>query len=410
MSNNEDFHVTIDGLRGNYTVEARGPREIQVSPVPFVYNETEGLREALGKIRSGYAPSRRAMKGIGGLLYDALFPRSVYRAWARSQAQLAEGGTLRLKLNVRPPELSRLPWEMLYDADEGYFLAVRLSYAIVRTIESGIPVASTLARHPLRVLYLQANPLDTAPLDLVASEKALAEALGADCEIKVVRHTTPDALMRVLRERSGFHILHYDGHARFDDATDEGHLALHSAKQVTHWLSGETLASLLDGSSVRLVVLAACQTGISSSRQRFAGIAQHLMHTSQLPAAVAMQFAIPDSSAICFTRHFYEALAADFPIEEAVVEGRKGMLASLRGSPPADWATPVLFMRGKDGNILRSSVQEEETTRQPLVHGINIGHHARLGDVFTGGKRQINTGGGHYIEGNVNMGRRDFFS
>ncbi|MGB0383602.1 MAG: CHAT domain-containing protein [Ardenticatenaceae bacterium] len=288
MSNNEDFHITIDGSRGAYTVEGRGVGEIQVSPVRFVYDETEGVRRHLNKIKCGDAPSRQAMQGIGELLYDALFPRSIYRAWARSQAELPKGGKLRLKLNVRPPELSHLPWELLYDSDEGYFLAARLSYPIVRYIESGIPVASTLARHPLRVLYLQANPLDAPMLDLAASQEALQEALGADCEIKVVRETTPDGLTRVLREKPGFHILHYDGHATFDSATGEGHLALLCAKHFTHWLSGETLATFLDGTSVRLVVLAACNTGIDSARKRFAGIAQHLMHTSNLPAAVAM--------------------------------------------------------------------------------------------------------------------------
>ena len=84
----------------------------------------------------------------------------------------------------------------------------------MRYIESGIPVASPLAPHPLRVLYLQSNPFKIAPLDLQASEKAIRQALGANYEIKLCQ-PTPDGLLKALREKPGFHILHYNGHALF---------------------------------------------------------------------------------------------------------------------------------------------------------------------------------------------------
>ena len=93
--------------------------------MPFVYGESEALRQQLENIYSGHGARDEAMKAVGSLLYNALFPRSLYKAWERSRNQLPEGAELRLRLNIRPPALSRLPWELLYDADDGYFLATR---------------------------------------------------------------------------------------------------------------------------------------------------------------------------------------------------------------------------------------------------------------------------------------------
>ena len=349
----EDFFLVIDGSDGDYVVEAQGPGEIRIPPVPFAYHEIAELRRDLDSIKEGFAPPLERMQTIGALLFDALFPRKLIRAFETAQSRLPEGTDLRVKLIVRPAELSHLPWELLYDPDEESFLAVRLSYPIVRFIESGTPVASLLARQPLRVLYLQANPPGTTQLDTAASEGVLRDALGDDGVIEAVRATTPSALQDTLRKRPGFHVLHYDGHASFDAEDDEGYLHLHDSEGGSHRLSGEMLATYLDRTSVRLVVLSACETAVDSTQKRFSGLAHQLMRTSSLPAVIAMQFAIPDSSAIAFTRGFYRALLDNYPVDAATVEGRKAILETLGSDSFAapDWATPVLFMRVKDGDI-----------------------------------------------------------
>lgn len=305
----EDFFLVVNGTTGAYTVEARGPGEIQVPPVPFQYQETDDLRVDLRRIKKGRAPSRERMQAVGRVLFDALFPRRVFRAFERARSAVSESVNLRLKLIVRPPELSHLPWELLYDPDDERFLAARLTYPLVRFVESGTPVARLLAPRPLRVLYVQANPASTKQLDLAASEQAIREALGDQVEIRAVRHTTPATLRQVLRERPGFHILHYDGHAAFDEYEESGTIYLNPATGSIYPLDGELLATYLDGTSVRLVVLAACETAVDSQQKRFTGVAQQLMRASGLPAVVAMQYEIADASAVAFNRGFYAALA-----------------------------------------------------------------------------------------------------
>jgi hypothetical protein len=205
-----------------------------------------------------------------------------------------------------------------------------------------------------------------------------------------VHATTPDDLRDVLREGT-HHVLHYDGHGAFEGSS--GHLYLHDAGGGTHKLSGEMLATYLDGSSIRLVVLSACETAADAAEKRFSGIAQQLMRTTRLPAVVAMQYEIPDLSAIAFTREFYKALADDYPIDAAVVEGRKAILETLGDDPFAqpDWATPVLFMRVQDGDIFQQQEEQTQMNEEKQDRGT-----------------RVDTGGGAYIGGGVNVSGGDF--
>jgi hypothetical protein len=381
----EDFFLTVDGAPGSYTVSALGPNEVRVPPVPFVLHETEALREELNRIKSGYAPSRERMQQVGELLFKALFPYEVLPAFMAAKASLPQGTHLRLKLIVRPAPLGHLPWELTYDILDETFFAARISRPIVRYVEQGAPPALLQSPRPLRVLYLQANPKGTTPLDAAASERALREALGDAGEVTSVHATTPTALRDALRE-GAHHVLHYDGHGAFKEGS--GALYLHDADDRTHRLSGEMLATTLDGSSIRLVVLSACQTAVDSQEKRFSGIAGQLMRTTRLPAVVAMQYEIPDGSAIAFTGEFYRALADGYPVDAAVVEGRKAILEALGGDAfgAPDWATPVLFMRVKNGDIFESE------------------EGARMSGEKRADRPSVDTGGGAYIGGNVTVG------
>jgi CHAT domain-containing protein len=397
-----DFVLTVDGSPARYTVEARAPGETQISPQPFLYHETAELIEQLEEMQEGFSSSSETMEAVGTLLYDALFPRPISRLWERSRLGLPSDTTLRLSLNIRPPELSYLPWELLYDSEDEIFLATRLSYPIVRYIESGTPVASALASHPVRLLYLQSNPYDTAPLDLTASLEALQAAWGQDCEITVVKNTTPSALRDALRRDPGFDILHYDGHAEFDESTEEGYLVLHDADESSYRLAGSTLADYLDASSIRLVVLAACETAINSTQQRFAGIAHQLMRASSLPAVVAMQFAIADSMAIAFNREFYKALADDYPIEAAIIQGRQAILEEIGEESEAslDWATPVLFMRPQNEPILQIETMEQKEMTTTNAQKSDIQHQFNISGPVNG---MSNFGGTQTFESSVTV-------
>ena len=70
-----------------------------------------------------------------------------------------------------------------------------------------------------------------------------------------------------------------------------------------------------------------------------------------IPAVIAMQYSIEDSAALLFTDKFYRSLALAKPVDEAVQETRN-LIFIQGGRDKRDFATPVLYMRVKDGIIL----------------------------------------------------------
>src|SRR6185436_138235 len=83
---------------------------------------------------------REIYKRMGQALFEALFPRSILRIWARSEQtlDLDSSSTLRLRLDIRCPELAEIPWEILYDGDGHYHLAQDERHPIVRyLVDSG---------------------------------------------------------------------------------------------------------------------------------------------------------------------------------------------------------------------------------------------------------------------------------
>ena len=378
MPRYEDFKLIVDGRAGHYTVEAQGPLQINVPPIPMPFSLEDDFGRAAAAMQNGEALTRQALELVGGRLFEALFQTRIFYAYGRARALRAENISLRLKLCIRPPELNHLPWELLYDAVEGTgFLALNLDYPITRYIESATPAASLLARRPLRILYVSATPDDLPPLATSTSYAGLLQSLGEQAEITAIHNASLEDLQSALRQAQ-YHVLHYDGHAYFDESAQEGYLCFSDASRRMQKVSGETLANYLAGSSIRLALLAACQTASTSSQKRFAGIAYRLMLASALPAVIAMQFPLEDASALAFGRGFYSALVDRYPVDAAVVEGRKAVQGILgeRAYACTDWANAVLFMRAPDGDILASN----ETTQEALLEVLTQfhEHHERL--------------------------------
>jgi hypothetical protein len=161
-----------------------------------------------------------------------------------------------------------------------------------------------------------------------------------------------------------FDVLHFNGHGTFAENEEQGYLALEDEYGEPYLCNGELLVSYLVGSSVRLAVLAACETATASPRQRFSSIAQKLMGSGDLLAVVAMQYAITDTSAIAFIGGFYKALASRRLVDWAMVEGRRAILEQPNFSGNAlaapDWATPVLYVREGEGYLFSLQITTED--------------------------------------------------
>jgi N-acetylneuraminic acid mutarotase len=146
-----------------------------------------------------------------------------------------------------------------------------------------------------------------------------------------------------------YHVFHYIGHGGLDQNTGEGLLVLTGPDGRARLATGAELYVMLANSPVRLAVLNSCQGARISAIDPYAGAAASLVHQG-IPAVVAMQFEISDDAAIAFSRTLYEAISYGWPVDAAVAEARRAILAASR----AEWATPVLYLRAADGVLLNT--------------------------------------------------------
>ena len=367
----DEFRVTLTPrAAGGYDavgVGADGVEHRGVFELPFDGRELErrvldvaqhtATRSGTRDIGGDEAPAMDAEE-LGGALATSLLRGDVAAGYdAARQAAVANGRGLRLTLSLgSAPALLGVPWELLYRPPT--FLANQRQTPVVRHLDvPGLPEPPAI-EGTVRILGVIANPDDTAPLDVDAErsrvERAVAEVVAAGLvTLDWLEPATPRRLREVLRDGS-YHVLHYVGHGDFTPAGD-GVLYLeasadHPGAAHTELDSNELASLLADQTSLRLVVLNACDGARTSLTDPFAGVATTLVQLG-VPAVVAMQFAISDAAAILFAEELYTNLIGRrSPIDAAVSEARKAIYIE-QGT--VEWATPVLFMGETDVELWR---------------------------------------------------------
>lgn len=166
--------------------------------------------------------------------------------------------------------------------------------------------------------------------------------------LDVLHEATIRNISQALRMKS-YNVLHFIGHGAFEN--DIGYLFLSDENKRARPVDDETFSNFFLGNrSLGLVVLNACRSATTSSRRALAGIAPHLVRRG-IPAVVAMQQAIADTTAELFADEFYSTLALGWPVDAAIQATRNAISLELGLNRP-DFAAPVLFMRAKDGIVL----------------------------------------------------------
>ena len=381
-----DFDVAIESLGGGYRtrVIASPAGEAHVDfTLPFTDQELEililrvagSIGQVRGKTRRIQPQERRLLETFGGRLFQAVFSGPVRECLGRSRmAADNKGAGLRVRLRV-PGALANVPWEYLYDEEQGGFVSLSPETAMVRYVEMPTPVRSFPISPPLRILAMTSAPTDVPALE---SEEEWGKLTGALddlirsglVQVDRLESGTLAALQRPLRLRE-YHVLHFIGHGGWDEDAQDGALALEGADQKTRLVTGRDLGLMIRGHrSLRLVVLNACEGARSARDDPFGGVAQALVRQG-IPAVIAMQFEISDPAALVFSQAFYQAIGDGLPVDVATVEARIAMFAA---GNEVEWATPVLYMRSPDGRVFsrgpdpeaERKAREEATARQHL--------------------------------------------
>jgi CHAT domain len=315
------------------------------------------------------------IRRLGAALFDALIRKDVRSLYEQgrggSGSDAGKGLRIRILIDSREARLRpfmQVPWEILYDsrADASQLLALDPRRAIVRVIDSNEPHVEPQAGPLKRVLLVSANPIDTHPLKL-GEEISRAEAT------LVRHHLRPEVLCRATR--SALHdqirdyepqIVHFMGHGSFNSIRREGVLLLEDKNHGRDALYASTFATFFTGRATpRLVILNSCLTAVAGSSRTFkafSSVAAALI-AAGLPAVIAMQSTIRDTSAIRFTERLYAALTRDIAIESALSEARVALSAVDRYM--LDWAAPVLYVRAHGGGAVGMTQPQVSPKTQP---------------------------------------------
>jgi hypothetical protein len=312
----------------------------------------------------------QAARSAGSALFEALFHGEVRnRLDVSKQLAATQSAGVRVRLRIEDAALAALPWELLFDARSDTFLALSRTTPLVRYLPLGAPAEPLTVEPPLRILAVVAAPADLPPVDVAGERARLEVAVAAlqkrrHVELVWLEGQTWDALQTALQD-GPWHILHYVGHAHFDEATQNGALLLADEAGHSAPVSAVELGALLkDHSPLRLAVLNACEGARSGEASLFAGLGASLVQ-SGLPAVVAMQYEISVAAAGEFSSAFYGAIAHDLPVDAAVAEARKAMRQAAPAS--VEWATPVLFLRAPDGALWHTVQPRALTVRRALM-------------------------------------------
>ena len=269
----------------------------------------------------GERVERELLPSAGKRLYAALCASiettRIVEGWRLTP--LEAGGSRQISILSSVPEALSLPWELLHD--EAGFLVLRTNnpVSITRRLpQSGAMAPPQATALPLRVLLVTARPEGSAAVDQRAVARPLMEELApligtGTVEVEMLRPPTLSELRKRLRHQERpVHILHFDGHGVFKTRSSgqgEGFLEFENHLGGSHRVAAGELAQVLQGSNVRLGVLTACESSISSVDDVFSSVAARLVQGG-IEAVVAMSAPILVVSAAIYVRAFYRALAA----------------------------------------------------------------------------------------------------
>lgn len=329
--------------------------------VPTRFGEIIRVHERIKKytnLDSGTLPSDEEMISFGTDLFETLFSGEVRRLYDEARSRRT-GRRLDLVLTSMVPWIGEKPWEFAYDSVRRSFLATE-DVHFVRNVMTAIPTDPVQERcGPLRILVASAQPAGFGRLsidqEIAVIRRGFEPLIDAGLvTVEILPRATPGRIHERL-STGEFSVVHFIGHGTFDEKTQTGSLLFVDDKGNQSPLGERSVREIFCQRGIRLVFLNACQTGTGGRADFNKGVAQSLM-AHGLPALVANQYSVLDSSATSFAQHFYWSITQGHSVGQAAREARIAVNYSLRGEP-IDWAVPVVYARDPGLRICSRSAQ-----------------------------------------------------
>ena len=204
--------------------------------------------------------------------------------------------------------------------------------------------------------------------------------------LDVLRPSTFEELSRKLSKKPNFyHVLHFNGHGAFPEgrepnqfyasADEQGCLLFEGEDGSPRQVTGQELGGLLAGKALPIVLLDACQSGMTRPESLYASVANQLLRAGMC-GVVAMAYSVYVQTAVRFMASLYEGLLKGEELARAVAFAREELRSHPHRMSPIgeiklrDWMVPILFeatpvqvFSPRIGLSLDPSVLEEQQAR-----------------------------------------------
>lgn len=275
------------------------------------------------------------LKKTGQDLFDELMTETAKRTLRSTSST-----TLSLDIDDR---LMHVPWELLYDGDN--FLCRKFNVGrIISTKQSIQDTQKRTSNGPLKMLVI-ADPKDDLQAAYKEGIKIRDELLDREDRLKV--HLVSGRVDRefVRRHIRDFDIVHYTGHAEYDENNSglSGWTMLDGT-----WTSSEVMNIKGETPFPLLVFSNACHSGRTEKRpvgkeyeKEIYGLASTFLHCG-VTHYIGSFLEVLDTPGALFAIEFYKAVARNMSVGEAVRVAREQLIERY-GERNIIWASYMLY-------------------------------------------------------------------
>jgi len=319
-------------------------------------------------------------------------------------------------ITAQTPEILSLPWELLHDAGQ-FLFAFEPSITILRRIPPKTLLPVDAPQSHLRMLFIISRPQDEniSFIDPRTDARAVLKAIANYPAITVefLQPATLENLWQRLQNSDlpPVDVIHFDGHGYFDkagkleetivkqdlyDSLEElefgkntGYLLFEQAGKYgkngrdLFYVPTSWLTYILLESSVRLMVLSACQSAMvahddeETEEEPIGSIAVGLV-ASGVPSVLAMSYSVMVRATELLFGGFYREIAAGESVGVALDKARQALLQDRkrrdlqRGQERvviavSDWFLPTLYQAAEDTPLVSKMTPKPP---QPLPHNL----------------------------------------
>jgi tetratricopeptide (TPR) repeat protein len=363
-------------VRVSYRKDERSQAQVREGPFAFAVTDEQRhllqwyLEESLGcpwgPYRARAAEAEALMQRLGVELFNAAFGAGDTRDLYVHVAD--DLSNTRFIVHADHPEGIALPWELIHDNRLGpHGDLARLAHAFVRSqpdliFDPPAPAAGTTFNILIVICRPPRPDNKEDPVAFQSVARPLLELFRPHRDrirLDVLRPPTLEQLGRVLTDRPNFyHVLHFDGHGTFPQgggpgrysgqAGAQGRLLFEGEDGRHREVTGEELGGVLAGKGVPVVLLNACQSGMTRPEATYPSVGNQLLKAGAA-GVVAMAYSVYVQTAVRFMARLYERLIGGLELARAVALAREELRNHPQRSSPVgdielrDWVTPVLL-------------------------------------------------------------------